>query len=506
MNLERDLSVRTVDDATIYPTIRVASRPDTLLMGVFDKNGQYVEGTALDRRSGERGAPMPAGLFPDVTAAEAPEAIYAGTLYFHFGHFLLESLARTWYAARHPELPLVWAGAHDWQTAEFRPWQQEILELLGLRNPVVIAADPIRFGRLHVPDVGYRYDDTFHPQHARFLGRYVGPPQQSGTRLWLSRSQVGTDVRDLNAAATERRLTEAGWRVTDPGRSTVREQLDQLSRAEVVAGEEGSAFHTLMLLQDLSDKRFVVFRRHGSEHRNLQTIGDARGVNQQFHSLRNERVLSAAGRAVTKVSPNSAEVLDRLGVPVPARPSAPAAKPTRTEAALAIVLGRLGPGRLLDVGTTKVELLLGSSAEARVAVSPSFGFDPRSYADTGIEFFELELDRYLDWFAADQPAFDVIRIAAENYQQFVDSFHTSKGLAGPDTTWLLGCGDRAARVAGAIRLTEPGFAVRRWLAGARIVYTASRVPGAPTTAAEAGEIPLATVKRRLRRTPIRPVR
>ena len=88
-------------------------------------------------------------------------------------------------------------------------------------------------------------------------------------------------------------------------------------RAEIVAGEEGSAFHILILLKDVASKKFHILRRHGHEHRNIHTIGDARRVDQSFYSLERQRLLRAQGRVVSKISPNSSEILDILDVPVP---------------------------------------------------------------------------------------------------------------------------------------------------------------------------------------------
>ena len=320
------LAVRLIKNSVVYPTIRVASHPGKLLMGVYDEDAEYVEDTVLDRRSGEQGAPVPRDLFPVVTDSDAPEAIYAGPLYYHFGHFLLESLARAWYTHQHPDVPFVWAGAHTWQGFELRRWQLEILDILEITNPTRIIADPARFEVLHVPDIGYRYDDRFHPEHAEFLGRYQGPAQVRHRRLWLSRSKTGGKVRDLNSEPTERRLAHAGWVIAHPETLTVREQLDHLARAEVVAGEEGSAFHALMLLKDVSAKKFHIIRRHGPEHPNMHTIGDARQVDQSFHSLEPGAGPEAEGRVVSKLTPSSSEVLDILDVPVPAAPD-PATAP-----------------------------------------------------------------------------------------------------------------------------------------------------------------------------------
>jgi hypothetical protein len=482
----------------VYPTIRVASQPGKLLMGVFDGDGAYVDDTALNRRAGEQGAPVPPGLFPVVTDADVPEAIYAGPLYFHFGHFLLESLARAWYAHRHPDVPFVWAGQHDWQGMELRPWQSELLDILEITNPTRIIADPTRFEVLHVPDLGYRYDDRFHPEHVEFLGRYRGPAQVPGQRLWLSRSRVSSDARDLNSEPTERRLTDAGWTIAHPEDLRVREQLDHLSRAELVAGEEGSAFHTLVLLEDVTAKRFHILRRHGHEHPNMHTVGDARHVDQRFSSLERQRVLRAEGRFVSKVSPNASEILDLLGVPV--LPVSEAESDV-AELLLPPILADLEPRRFLDVGSSSPHLVLGSSAAARVAVSPRFDVDPRVYADTPVDFYELGLKQYAELFHESRDRFDVIRITGPDFPSIMESFRVSKRLAQPGTTWILGSGPVAARAALAIRLTHAAFTVRRLLVGRTSVYVAHRTLGEPHNEAAVGKLSRDEVRSRLRWLP-----
>ncbi len=494
------LSVRLIKKSVVYPTIRVASHPGKLLMGVYDGDDSYVDDTALNRRSGEQGAPVPRDLFPVVVDSDPPEAIYGGPLYFHFGHFLLESLARAWYAHRHPDVPFVWAGQHTWQKFELRSWQSEILDILMIKNPTRIIADPARFDVLHVPDLGYRYDDRFHPEHAEFLGRYEGPAQVPGHRLWLSRSESGSQARDLNSGPTERRLAEAGWTVAHPEALSIREQLDHLGRAEIVAGEEGSAFHTLILMKDVAAKKFHILRRHGHEHGNMHTVGDARGIDQSFYSLQGQRVLKARGRVVSKISPNSSEILDILDVPVPtARDAAP---PSADDAILARVLANLEPRRFLDLGASSPHLAVGSTAPTRVAVSPRFDFDPRTYAGSGIDFYELRPTQYAYLFYEGRGRFDVIRITGSEFKEVMASFRVSKRLAHEGTTWILGSGDLAARAALAIRMTHPGFTARRVLVQRRIVYVALRVPGQPTNVAGVGTLSVAEVKRRIRWLPL----
>lgn len=503
------LAARVVTDAVVAPTIRIPSRPEKLLMGVFDAAGDYVDGTVLDRRAGEQGEPAPLGIFTPTVDADVPEAVYAGPLYFHFGHFLLESLARAWYTARHPGLPLVWAAQHDWQGVTLRPWQHEVLEILGITAPPLLAADPTRVARLHVPDLGYRYDDVFHPEHAAFLAAYEGPAPVPGERLWLSRSRIGTDVRDLNADRLEERLARAGWTVGHPERTGVRDQLDALARAEVVAGEEGSAFHALVLLRDVAGKRLHVLRRQGPEHRNMTTVGDARRLDQTFHTLDDEVVLRAKGRVVSKLSASSAEVLDLLDVPVvPAAPVAPDGVDW-ADAAVGRTLTGLDPVRLLDVDAASGAPVAASTAPERVAVSRRLREDPRSLTAAGVAVYELGLADYAAHFHGERAPFDVVRLAGRTLRDVVDAFAASRPLAHPSTVWVLGPGAVAARAAVAVTTLHPGHVAERVLAGRKVVFVVRRVPGVPTDLAEvvaAGDAELARRTRRLRPSSLRRLR
>lgn len=470
------LGVREYSGATVYPTIRVGTLPDRLLMGVFDADGTYIERSALERRSGEVGAPAPREIFPAPRPASDRRAIYGGTLYFHFGHFLLESLARLWHADDEPDTPIVWAGSHSWSGKDFEPWQLEILEILGVRNELRILSAPETFDRLVMPDVGYRYDDWFHPQHADFLGRYVGPPQEPDRRVWLSRSDVPNGVKDVNASAVERRLAAEGWAITYPERASVRAQLDEISRASVIAGEEGSAFHALMLLQDVSRKRFEIIKRHGVEHRNLHTIGDARSVRQRFHTNREARLLFAEGRRVAKISPNASSVLDALEVPVREVP----VPSHEQELALGVaaVADAANASSLLEIGS-RFPLLALVDAPHRVVVSSKLRPDPRQFP--GLACYETDFESYLAYFSglqdparesAEPPApaltpADVIVIASDTIDAALEAFERSGCLSHSRTVWIFtGDVDHPA-VAAQLASRVPGA----WAVGARLEFT-----------------------------------
>jgi hypothetical protein len=428
------LGSQIIEGAVLFPTLRRPDMPGRLLMGVRDAAGNVLADSLLKRRSGEQGWPMPAGeLQVDVSAA-VHEGIYCGPLYFHFGHFLVESLARIWYARQHPDVPLIWAGASAWaKDASFKAWQMDILDILGVTNPRRVATTPIPVARLHMPDIGYRYDDWLHPDHAEVLAAYRGPAQDDTVKIWLSRSRVGSEWRDLNAVTIERRLEAAGWMIVYPEQLTIRGQLDILSRASVIAGEEGSAFHALILLDDVRGKKLHVFRRLGGEHGNMRTIGDARGINQEFHSLRNEVVIKATGRYVTKVSANASEVLDILAVPVP--DDAPAATEAGAAAIVARVAHDFAASSYLEVGVGEGSAIPLVTLPRCAAIAERFPFDPRAYETAHCRLFELPIEQYLTCFD-DRRRYDIIRLAAPTVGAGLRAMIGTQALARHDSVWL----------------------------------------------------------------------
>jgi hypothetical protein len=207
----------------------------------------------------------------DVEVVEAPH-IYGGYFFNHFGHFLLESLARAWVVEEVGCLPFVWASG-DPPT----PWQSEIFSLLGVTSSHRFPRRPTLFRRLVIADPGYRIQTFFHPRQAHFLGRWdEGVDGERRHRVWLSRTGV-SDPRRRHPGEDilQNALAASGWRIAHPERMSIDEQLRTITSASVVAGIEGSAFHAAVLLKR-PPSPFVVLRRGTSP--NYRTIADRKGI------------------------------------------------------------------------------------------------------------------------------------------------------------------------------------------------------------------------------------
>ena len=120
--------------------------------GVF-VGDRCLETSLLYRDYSHLPAPTPVISPADPTppAERSPEeVIFAGYLFRHFGHFMLESLSRLWIVESFPDVPLVWVWAE-----RYPDWQSEILALLGVQNPAVFLTRPTQYRSVIVPEPGF---------------------------------------------------------------------------------------------------------------------------------------------------------------------------------------------------------------------------------------------------------------------------------------------------------------------------------------------------------------
>jgi len=121
-----DLAFEWHADALLLPLAPDPGAPIPFRLGAYDREGRFLaHARALRANFASQDEPL-----RPAEEELAGDWIYAGVLWDHYGHFLLEALARAWALAAVPGVPLLWHRrvVH----ARLAPWQAEILDLLGL--------------------------------------------------------------------------------------------------------------------------------------------------------------------------------------------------------------------------------------------------------------------------------------------------------------------------------------------------------------------------------------
>jgi capsular polysaccharide biosynthesis protein len=266
------------DGATVIPLRDDAALKPPYRVGGFDAAGAVIPQMRHLFGDGKAAADP----LPESPAAEiAGHCVYGGLLTPHFGHFLLDSLARLWMVRRTPGLPIVW---HRHKAAV--AWQGELLGLLGLGQRRCIEVDrPLRFERLSVPAPGFVIRHRFTAAQAEALACLDPGGARQGERVWLSRSGLRRGPKRVaGEAEVEAILAARGWRIFAPERHGIAEQVAALAGADVLAGIEGSAFHTLVLVRRFAGRVVMVPRRaEGVQvNRNHHLICARRGIPLAF--------------------------------------------------------------------------------------------------------------------------------------------------------------------------------------------------------------------------------
>jgi len=211
---------------------------------------------------------------PEVTERRG-SAIYLGLPHGSWGHFLTQGLSRVWYALQHPSVPVVW------DASRLHPYQERVLEILGMKNPQLFLREPMRFDEMVFPYPGIGLGDYVSADFARVIGRLRPQRVVPGKKIFLSRSGLKSARGGIEGAMDVEldRLAQAhGFSIFCPEQHPVEQQLAEMSSAEVVLGVEGSAFHSLLLLADPVETAFWALSRHRGGAGVYEHIKAAKGL------------------------------------------------------------------------------------------------------------------------------------------------------------------------------------------------------------------------------------
>lgn len=218
--------------------------------------------------------------------------VFGGIIQKQYGHFLTESLARYW-AIKDCTDTIVWAVPDAGRP--HAKYQSQLFGHLGLPPERMLFLDrPAKFAQLAIPKPGFVLGRFVSDAQIDALANFPQPDLRSPVaRLWLSRSLLAdVKAKVVNETDLEDRLARSGWTILHPQRASVKEQVDLFQSAAVIAGFEGSAFHTVLLCRDFKGKLVILPRAEGA------------GISVNFH------LIAAAKKLNQVVLPQEMELLN----------------------------------------------------------------------------------------------------------------------------------------------------------------------------------------------------
>ena len=269
-----ELCVQEFHNATILPVKRVEG--DNLLFGrggVVDADGSYVELSSIEQRL--------EGAYDSSSAPFQDErVVYCGFLVNHWGHFLIEGVARLWYYLTNPtDVDHYVFVSEIGGVTEAKANYLAFFELLGIADKLMVINQPMRFRSVIVPQRAYGYRKYYSQEYKQIFDSVAQSALKQGAKYPIYEKVFFSRSRFPKAQAYEAGLdmlddyfARNGYEIIYPEQISLEEMICKIRGAQICASESGSTPHNMLFAAD--GQKLIVIERQ-SVINNVQSDIDA---------------------------------------------------------------------------------------------------------------------------------------------------------------------------------------------------------------------------------------
>ncbi|MCC4231103.1 glycosyltransferase family 61 protein [Sphingobium soli] len=264
----RPLSIQTAKSSCVHPYH-------------FEK-GKFIGGFASEdvlENARMPGIPSPR----DIPLTDPPRPnrryegryLFAGPLWNHFGHVLVDCIHRLWALLEKPDRyeAIVFANVQNLRARsvpQIPSFVPHLLDLMGLPAiPIIFVDEATEFEILDIPELGSIYKIGLSPGYRPYLERYQEAitkrtalfREKTPTRIFYGRGHALRDGGVIGSSYFEKSLKHAGFLSCVPEDLSLRLQFAYLLQAEEIIFEEGSSIHLTELLHEVKANVRILPRR-----------------------------------------------------------------------------------------------------------------------------------------------------------------------------------------------------------------------------------------------------
>lgn len=267
--------IKTIDDGFATPTI-INEDARTFCGALYDDRNRLVMESQRTKFGGNEWNPADAYEIerPNKFVQFEGSSLYLGHYTGHYGHFLLETLSRFWVFAEDDEFYkrfdhfVFHPFLHKTPDPEKFSPAKICFDCFGIDpGKFVLLTGPAGFDRITVPppffEINYFVNERMGVVYKKiqefavclrssgvgWIDRVRGWSADGDLKLYLSRRKARGYHPMNNEREVERVFAEAGFKILHPERWSFEQQLALFSRAEVIAGAEGSALHNSLFMK-----------------------------------------------------------------------------------------------------------------------------------------------------------------------------------------------------------------------------------------------------------------
>lgn len=246
-HITEDLQVWSGKNATILPMRRVPGDPYLFGRGgVVDASGNYVELSAIKDRV-ESGYPFENPAYVD------KKVVFCGYFFTHWGHFLIETVARLWYFLENDSsidsyVFFVNENSNQVPMGNYR----EFFQLFGIWDKLEFIDTPTAYREVVVPQVAFHFRDYYSSKYLRIFDTIAGnvqpqPDWDRPEKLFFTRSQFVKCLQyEFGHDALDDFFRKNGYTIISPEKLTLSQTIYYIRNAREVASVSGTLPHNLL--------------------------------------------------------------------------------------------------------------------------------------------------------------------------------------------------------------------------------------------------------------------
>ncbi len=220
--------------------------------GIVDKDREYVSVSAIPGRV-EGSYPFEDLLYED------KKIVYCGFILGHWGHFLVESVARIWYFLKKDETideyVFVCRSEEDFQ---LKGNFLEFFQLLGIADKIRIINRPTRYREIVIPELGYKWQDYYSQEFKAVFDQIIEAAMaaeestESGCeRLFMTRSHLKkAHLYEIGLDYFDKYFSSNDYEIIAPEEHSLSVLIRKLNHAQTVACFSGSLPHNMLFAKE----------------------------------------------------------------------------------------------------------------------------------------------------------------------------------------------------------------------------------------------------------------
>lgn len=189
------------------------------------------------------------------------DVVFIGALSNHYGHFILEGLARLWPFLEDGNKKLKAVYISESPNIKFL----DFLSLFGLRSDQIFRIEvPTRFKKVIVPEQSIRLHDFYHPLYKSTIDKIKASVEPRDISKIFFSKRRGTSNRAGGESVIESVFADAGFSIIYPEGMSAVETVSILSGCQEFVASSGTNIHNSVFLPD--GAKIICINRSGHFH------------------------------------------------------------------------------------------------------------------------------------------------------------------------------------------------------------------------------------------------